>query len=86
MNTVETVPQGNFRYSGNPDEAKPAFSASWIERICSVLSYITAFTYTGIFLFGDSHHNVSLAITAILIVLITELVHLGRQRAAESRG
>ena len=84
MNTVETVPQGNFRYSGNPDEAKPAFSASWIERICSVLSYITAFTYTGIFLFGDSHHNVSLAITAILIVLITELVHLGRHRSAES--
>jgi len=67
--------------------SRPGFSAAPLEHICSWVSYIMAFTYimwTDLFGNGGDERKLFLALTAALIILMTELLNRGRQRPAEN--
>ncbi|MBQ5342078.1 MAG: DUF4173 domain-containing protein [Oscillospiraceae bacterium] len=91
MNCTETVPQGNDAIAVSAARSSvSSFSSTKTERICSLLSYILAFAYTGIYYNSDIHDpsyirtSVCIALTAALIILITELIHRGVSHDWES--
>ena len=86
MNTVQTVPQGSSPYAEGAQAAlkTPSFSSTGAERFCSLLSYLLAYAYTGIYYFEGVRSSFCLALTAILLTVITEILHREVPRERES--
>ncbi|MBR5071742.1 MAG: DUF4173 domain-containing protein [Oscillospiraceae bacterium] len=91
MNSIDTVPQGSgVNGTSVLRVSTSSFSSTAAERICSALSYILAFTYTGIYYYSDIHDpselltSVCIAVTAALIIAVTELIHRDTLRDRES--
>ena len=85
MNTADTVPQGIPGFIPEPtDKTETVFKVTANESVCAVLSYVLAFAYTGIFINSQFSRSAYLAVTAILIVAVTELINKNVSRSAES--
>ena len=84
MNLIETVPQGGSGIEKNGLAGGTSFSSTRSERISSVLSYFLAYIYTGIYYYTGTRSSVCIALTAILMITITELIHREVPRSGES--
>ena len=84
---INTVPQGT-PVPVTDTVQKPAFRATAAEGICALLSYVLAALYihwSGIVNeYEAGTRGILLALTAGLIILLTEIIHRGKQRTWEN--